>query len=72
MTQTAKIVMGPEELILEANLYPITFSTLSAIKHYNSAVSNAIEKANKEVRLAESARDKTLEEALNKLKGELN
>jgi hypothetical protein len=61
----AKIVMGPEELVLDATLYPVTFAALSAIKEYNAAVTE------KELWEAKQKRDSKIKEAFEELKGKL-
>lgn len=67
----AKIVMGPEELVLDATLYPVTFAALSAIKEYNAAVEFAKSTAEKELREALQKRDSKIKEAFEELKGKL-
>lgn len=67
----SKIVMGPTQLVLDHNEYPVTFAVLSAIKAYNETCAKAQSTYQGEVANAQKKLEKAQAEALDLLKGSL-
>lgn len=59
---TSSIKMGPEDLVFDAEEYPITFGTLDAIKKYHKSLQKAKEK--REVAISKATREYTEEVAI--------
>lgn len=66
-----KIALGPTQILLDLEEFPITFAALSAIKVYKSECDSANLRFSEKVREAQSQKEAELSLAFSKLKGSL-
>ena len=66
-----KIIVGPEQMILDMHTYPITFGVMSSISAYREAISLARDSRNKVVAEANKRFEAAEKTALDELKKEL-
>jgi hypothetical protein len=66
-----KIVLGPTQVVLDLEEFPITFAALEVIKVYKSECDSANLRFSEKVREAQSQKEAALSLALSKLKGSL-